>query len=48
MYARISTYSGDMTTFPQHFESGAVAPRAGTGWTTSTSWSTRRRAAPWR
>jgi len=25
MYARISTYSGDMSTFLQHFESGAVA-----------------------
>jgi heme-degrading monooxygenase HmoA len=25
MHARISTYSGDMSTFRQHFESGAVA-----------------------
>ena len=34
MYARISTYSGDMSTFLQHFESGGAALEAGTASTT--------------
>ena len=46
MYARISTHSGDMSTFLQHFESGAVALEGWNASTTSTSWSTRRPGGP--
>jgi hypothetical protein len=48
MYARVSTYSGDMDSFVQHFGSVVVPWSNGTGSTTSTYSSTTTPAARWR